>query len=232
MVIKKFQKKSNSRFKSDIKIKLLPDLKRSQGHVEVILSMILFIGALIFIFVFLNPAIKKKEDINIDKIQEKIINNISSTIGKLAVVTESVGDCYSLDEVNDDYGNNFIEVRNDERSYTIYYGDFFDYDFIEVISCPLNFKLGSYTEEKIIVYEKIQKLKNNYNNYNLLKRNLGVDDFSFKVKNIDGNIIEELSVSDEKIPINVDVASKDITIRVMNNKAEISEYILNLKTWR
>ncbi|MEK6872433.1 MAG: hypothetical protein AABW90_00290 [Nanoarchaeota archaeon] len=219
---------------SAIKFLRLPKSKRSQSHVEIILSMTLFVGFLIFIFLFLNPAFRTKQELPIKDVQEKVIENISSNMGKLSVIVNTSNDCYSLDEVNDEYGNNFIEIDDNKspRRYTIYYGNFFD---PLLISCSdrigRNFSLGSYTEESIIVYEKIKELRDEYeNNYGGLKTSLNIGDFSFKVKDLDGNFIAELGV-DKKIPENINVASKDIPIKVIDNKGKFYELILNIKTW-
>ena len=234
-------KNSNSAIGSLFK-RIIPLEKTSQGHIEVILSMVLFIGFLIFIFLFLNPSFRTKQELPIKDIQDKVIERISSDIGKLSVIVNTEDDCYSLmafsKDVNDKYDNNFIEINDsqDPRRYTIYYGNFFDPSLIGVISCSdkigKDFSLGGYTEESIIVYEKIKELKKDYEeNYGGLKESLKVDDFSFKVKDLDGNFVAELIV-DKKIPENTNVASKDTPIRVMDNRGNIKEFILNIKTWR
>ena len=211
--------------------------KTSQSHVEIIMSMVLFIGFLIFVFLFLNPAFKTKKDLTIDKVQEKITDKISSNIGKLSVITASVNDCYSLEKVEKDYGNNFTEVQDLEnpRRYTIYYADFFKESIIGNISCsnlPSNFNFGDYVEEKVVVYEKIIGLKELYeNDYNSLKNQLEINDFSFEVFDINRNKISDLSIN-PKLPENVDIVSKDILIRVVDSNANFKILILNLKTWR
>ena len=207
----------------------------AQGHIEIILSMTLFVGFLIFLFIFLNPAFKTKEELPIKNVQDKLIESMSSQIGKLSVITAVDNGCYNLDDVNDNYGTNFIEIHDEEntRRYTIYYGDFFDSSLIGTITCLNNpdFSLGAYTEESIVVYEKIQVLKSEYeNDYSRLKESLNVRDFAFSIKKLDMEIINELSV-EKDIPIGVDVASKDIPIRVINSRGYINEYILNLRVW-
>ncbi len=212
---------------------------RAQGHVEIILSMVLFVGFLIFIFIFMNPFLKTKQEPVIIDIQEEIISEISSEIGVLSVIVNSSDDCYSLDNVNDEYGDNFIEVQDlkNPRRYIIYYGDFFDDQKRGKISCTLskesrNFSLGLYTKESIIVEEKIKDLKERYEtDYSGLKQALEVRDFLFNFRDMDEERVDEWSIVNKKIPENVDVVSKDIPIRVMDNKAEIYEMILNIKVW-
>ena len=216
--------------------KFKPKFKKAQGHIEMILSTVLFIGALIFIFIFLRSPFQSKE-ISTEKIERVLISNLSYNLGKLSVIVDSDNDCYNLNKVNDDYGNNFIEVHDsiNKRKYTIYYGDFFDSSLIGKISCSdkigNNFKLGIYTEEKIITKNKIQNLKTAYDDYAILKEALKIEDFSFQFKNLNNEIIQELSVNN-LIPGNVNVVSKDIPIRVIDEKGNILELILNVKAWR
>jgi len=210
---------------------------RAQSHVEIILSMVLFVGFLIFIFVFMNPFLKTKQEPVIVDIQEEVINEISSEVGVLSVIVNSSDDCYSLDSVSDEYGNKFIEVHDLEnpRRYIIYYGDFFDVQKVGDISClskeSRNFSLGLYTKESIIVEEKIKNLKERYEtDYSDLKQSLEVRDFLFNFRDMDEIEIIEWSV-DKKIPENTDVVSKDILVRVMDDKAKIYEMILNIRVW-
>ena len=211
--------------------------KSAQAHVEIILATVLFVGFLIFVFIFLNSSFRTNEDIPVRNMQEKILDRISSDIGKLPVIVNTTDDCYSLDKVDKDYGKKFVEVHdnNNPRKYTIYYGNFFDKSIVGNISCSekesRNFSFGIYSEEEIIVEKKIKDLKAEYDNYAALKESLGVDDFLFEFKNFDGLIINELSV-ERKIPENTDVVSRDFPVRVMNNHAEIQELILNIKSWR
>ena len=51
-----------------------------------------------------------------------------------------------------------------------------------------------------------------------------------KLDNGDNGIIDDFSV-EKKIPGSVDVISKDFPVRVINERAEISELILNIKVW-
>ena len=208
--------------------------KKSQAHVEIILATTLFVGFLIFALVFLNSSIKTTKDIPTDKIERAIFGNLSEEVGKLSVVVEK--GCYSLEEVNREYGSDFYEVSHDTtfpKRYTIYYGNFFlpnekDCDSEE----GDKFVFGGYSEEEMIVEENIGTLKDDYvARYSQLKQDLGIDNFAFEFRELDNTIIDDFSVKG-KIPDNVDVISKDFPVRVINERAEISELILNIKVWR
>ncbi|MFA7708055.1 MAG: hypothetical protein WCX73_03835 [Candidatus Pacearchaeota archaeon] len=207
--------------------------KEAQGHIEIILSFTLFVGFLLFIFIFLNPFAKTESKQIINNIQESIINKITGEIGKLSIIVTSTEDCYDSSKVLA-YGDKFIEIvdSNNPRKYTIYYNDIFVSPSVPSCSSKSGrvFSLGTYSTEEIIIYEKIQELRTDYtNNYESLKTSLGIlNDFMFELKRIDGGV--EISV-DKVIPKGEEVESVNIPMRVINSKGIISEYILNIRAW-
>jgi len=210
--------------------------KKSQAHVEIILATTLFIGFLIFAFVFLNSSIKTTKDIPTDKIERAIFGELSEEVGKLSVVLGSTEEaCFVLEEViKNEYGSNFRSVVDplNAKRYTIYYEEEFIKNPIECDLEKKDFKYGGYSEEEMIVEKNIIDFKALYEeDYSGLKQTLGVDNFAFEFKGLDNKRIEESSV-EKKIPGSVDVISKDFPVRVINERAEISELILNIKVWR
>ena len=94
---------------------------RAQGHIEIILSFLIFIGFLLFMFIFLNPFAKVETKDIIDNIKDSIINEISSEVGKLSIIVETTNHCYDNSKVLV-YGSKYLEV-NEDRKYTIYFND-------------------------------------------------------------------------------------------------------------
>ncbi len=205
--------------------------KRAQSHVEVMVSFVIFIGFLLFIFIFLNPFARTGEpNYIIDNIQKAIINNITDEVGKLSIILNESGTCYKFNET--DYEGDYLETY-EGRKYAIYFSDMFDNtETIKENNCnPSNYTLGVYSTEKIVIYEKILYLKSSYNNYEDLKKSLGITtDFLFKTKNLIGEEVPELSVA-RNVPRGIDVESREIPIRVINNSGQIQELILNIRVW-
>ncbi len=205
--------------------------KTAQSHVEIMLSFIIFIGALIFIFIFLNPFAKTGEKVSIiDDIQKIVVKDISSEIGKLSVI----GDSGTIDYVfPSEYGNNFVEVQetfSNPIKCQLYFSDIFGSG---TQTCQFtSYALGVYSKEEMIVWDKIISLKQSYEtDYNGLKSLLEIsDDFSFSFKNIGGGEIGALNVS-KNPPIGVNVESKDFPVRVIDSSGNINELILNIKVW-
>jgi len=212
--------------------KIFPNSKRSQGHIEVILSFLIFIGFLLFMLIFLNPFVETKSDQVMSNIQESIINEISGEVGKLSIIVNRTNDCYDNSKVLI-HGDKFIEIPDiNPRKYTIYYNDIFRSGGMPSCSAQLakNYSIGTYSKEKIVIYEKIQELKINYtNNYEGLKTSLGIlNEFVFELKRMGGDV--EIGVN-KNIPAGIEVESANVLMRVINSNGRISEYILNIKTW-
>ena len=205
--------------------------KKAQSHVEIMLSFIIFIGALMFIFIFLNPFAKTGEKVSvIDDIQKIVVKDISSEIGKLSVI----GDSGTVDYVfPSEYGNNFVEVQEtflNPIKCQLYFSDIFG---AGTQTCQFtSYALGVYSKEEIIVWDKIILLKQNHEtDYNNLKSLLKIsDDFSFSFKNIGGGEIGALSVL-KNPPVGVNVESKDFPVRVIDSSGNINELILNIRVW-
>ncbi|MDP3027635.1 MAG: hypothetical protein Q8N63_08065 [Nanoarchaeota archaeon] len=207
-------------------------MKRAQGHVEVMLSFVIFIGFLLFTFIFLNPFARTEEpNYVMDNIQKAIINNITDEVGKLSIILNESGTCYKFNET--DYEGDYLEA-NEGRKYVIYFSNMFDNtETIKENNCnPSNYTLGLYSKEEMIIYNKILDLKNGYEgDYDNLKESLGItNDFLFKTKNLIGEEVPELSVN-KNVPGGIDVESREIPIRVINNSGQIKELILNIRAW-
>jgi len=203
---------------------------KAQGHIEIIFSFLIFIGFILFIFLFMNPFAKTESKEIINNIKQSIISEISGDVGKLSIITDTSADCYDFDLST--YGENFIEVPDAGglRKYTIYYNDIFGVGVPLPCAGDVAYTLGTYSKENMIIYEKITELRTNYTeNYEDLKTSLGiVDEFIFELKRIDGGV--EIGV-EKTVPFGVEVEAADIPIRVINSNGIISEFILNIRVW-
>ncbi|VVB78082.1 Uncharacterised protein [uncultured archaeon] len=211
--------------------------KKAQGHVEMIISFLIFIGAVSFIFVFLNPISQPKEKtLVMNNLEKKIMSNITSELGELFIVTDANDGCYGFDPLSYLNKNYFELHKPNTREYTIYFSEIFKSKYttkyIPGTGCdPTKYTVGSYSEEEIISYDKVIELKTQYSGYNTLKKSFGIsDDFSFSFRYLNGTQISEMSVS-KGIPSGIVRKSEDIPIRVMNSSANIQELILNIMVW-
>jgi len=182
--------------------------KRAQSHVEIMLSFVLFMGALILIFMFINPFSKADEQISvIDNVQKALINQTSMEIGKLSIITEDEAYCFS---------DIFLTYAPNKED-----------------GCSDPYTAGVYLKENMIVWAKIENLVSNYNtDYSGLKSSLNIlNDFSFSFKNIAGDEEVVLTPTSKTPPIGVNVEAKEFPVRVIDSSANIHELILNIRVW-
>jgi len=208
--------------------------KQAQGHVEMILSFVLFVSVIMFIFIFINPFAKTEgQDFSVDKIQRIILEEITIDVGKVSVIVDEDGGCYNLPILDERTPLEVLDTKN-QRKYTIYFSDLFeDYTPNEDDSCVFgSYRLGIYSQERIISYQKIEELKIEYeSDYNDLKESLSMPaDFAFNLKNIEGTQVPELSVS-RNVPAGVERISKEFPVRIIDNSGNVLELILNIRSW-
>jgi len=235
--------------------------KKAQAHIEMILSFALFIGALVFIMMFLNPFAQVKGEVsNTAKIYDIVKEDLSAEIGKLSIIIPppqkdidgnlipppetpcpGVSPGMSIPAINElisDYGN-FHVINKEENKYIVYFSDD-TYVFSgenDIFSPTENGECipGVYSKEKIFVKNKITKFVTEYQkNYETLKSSLGVsDDFLLIFIDKSGGEIDELNVKEtfRKTPQGVNVASENFPIRMIDEDGNIRELILNVRGW-
>ncbi len=229
---------------------ILSNSKLSQGHVEMIISLALFVGAVLFIFIFINPFTNNQEASSyIKNVEREILNNISGKVGMLSIISTDDNGCYNFNEdeykklfsENDFSKVNYIEVLESSISgkykYSIYFSDMFESitPKHKKDGCKKDdYTLSSYSDENFVINEKIKELKTNYEaDYGLLKKNLGINrDFSFSVKENESSLedIEELSIV-RKSPSGIERESDFIPIIIMDKSGNIKQLMLNIKVW-
>jgi len=209
---------------------------KAQAHIEVILAFVLFISAITIFFLLFKP-LSPSILIPIQDTQDKITNTLSDNVGKLSAIVKTNTDCYSLTNVNPDYGNNFIEIKDpaNTKRYTIYYHPTLTQS---TISCgiPIDstvYKLGLYSTENFFIKNKITTLKHDYEtDYTTLKSTLNLKtDFSFSFKDLYQNTIPELTPTPKTPPVGINIISNDLPVRVIDSNGFIQELILNIRAW-
>jgi len=211
--------------------------KKAQMHVEMILSFALFILSITIIFLLLNPISKQssnKMEINI--IQQKILNKISSEVGIMSVITTTENGCYEfpLNYINE-YGSEFTEFQQENlRKYNLYFSeDLSNTQTHNIPGCePTGFSFGVYLTEDLIVYDKINELITEYNSaYEPLKDELRLNnDFTFKFKTKDNVEVQGLKTS-KSPPSGINIIANEFPVRVIKSSGEIQELILNIQAW-
>ncbi len=211
--------------------------KKAQMHVEMILSFALFILSITIIFFLLNPLSKQssnKMEINI--IQQKILDKVSSEIGIISVITTTENGCYEFPaNYITEYGTDFTEFQQENlRKYNLYFSeDLSNTQTHNILGCePTSFSFGVYLTEDLVVYDKVTQLITQYNSeYESLKDELRLNnDFTFKFKTKDNLEISELKTT-KSPPSGINIVANEFPVRVIKSSGEIQELILNIQAW-
>ena len=220
--------------------KLIPNSKRSQGHIEMMLSFILFITAILFIFFYINPFSKTADKSNeLEQIQNKIMQSISEKAGRLSVVSYS-GNCYNFNEL--EYPSvNYVEFPESSSGgidkYTIYFSNKFPSKINTHKDNPIgctSYKLGVFSNETIILYDLLKDLATGCNTdagYKDTKKNLGISlDFTLNITDMSRVPLADLNFA-KRIPAGVEVQSEEFPIKIVNSNGATVDAIFNIKVW-
>lgn len=229
---------------------LMPKCKRSQGHIEMMLSFALFLGAILFIFFYINPFAKTVEHSNeLNSVQNKIMNYITANVGRLSVISNydlvlNPNYCYYFDALKyADASAVYVEdegsILSNKKQYTIYFGDSDVFQPTppphKVVGCnPLYYRLGVFSNQTIISSAKIKYIVQRAGvslDYSDFKKSLGISgDFSINTTNLNRISIPELSFS-RNIPGTVEVESREFPVVAINDSGQANQLIINIKAW-
>lgn len=233
--------------------------KKSQGHIEMILSFTIFLGFLIVLFIFLNPFIDKKTTYSsLDKTETILLENISAEYEHIALILKNSRpdtNCFSVANSFNISSNTLIIDENNKivgslntgsviyitpnsvspRLYRIYFSN----DFINLTSqksCTTlpasTYSFGVMTIEKSVLSENLNILNRTYlEDYNNLKSELSLTkDFEFIIYNLNQSKVLFDTTGLHKIKSS-DVLARDIPLRIINKSGYKSDILLNLRVW-
>ena len=206
--------------------------KKSQGHIEIVLSFVLFVGFLLFVFLFIDPlSSSKTSDFEVEEVLTSLEKNLSGQVSVLSVVINKGGSCYDFP---DSFNEDFIEVLVADRKFDLYFSDIFlTHSGKRVVNCPKsNYTLGAVLKKDFFVYEKIKSLNESYtDDYSALLESFGFfNDFSLFFSRRDGSVIKGLSMIKEP-PRSVGVESIQRPVLMIDKEAKVYEVVLNLRVW-
>lgn len=244
-----------------MEIKKISIRKKAQGHVEMILSFVIFIGFVFVILFFINPIQKNQISYSVvDEIQQKIFDNISINYKSASVIlADKQNDCFKIKntlneeskslakdiqgnaiESFNDVNENFIYIEHqdkDERFYRLYFSDNFnDYPLRNEHSCEEKseneYTFGVLSFEKAVLYENLVYLNDYYLlNYDELKKSLNID------KNFEFVVYNSTRgvLMNETLTKHktraTNVLSREIPVMVIDKNATLSQIIFNIRVW-
>jgi len=227
--------------------------KGASGHVEMILSFVIFISFILFIILIFRPVkLLKSDTSSLDITKNAIIEHLKVDLTTSSIILSSDfsanrGDCFYLDfnleenvVMKDE--NKINAEKNSGQLYFEYSGERFyrifssseleEADYSPEVCNPLNvddYSLGVTKETEKISYSKLESFFQNYNSdYEEIKSSLGVvNDFNVIASDNSGIIFQ----GNKEKPLGVEVKAKEISIETLNKDADIKYIILNIQVW-
>jgi hypothetical protein len=230
------------------------DNKKGFSHIEVVLSFIIFLGFVIFLFAIFNPfKINTKSDVYIDMTERAIMDNISAKINFFTLkLKEGASSCfyftYGLNLSNivvkdnnyERLGASSILIDNKKQIkidgtgnfFYIYSSDEFEENAVSGSCGELTseeYSIGLFRIYKMVSFSKLNSLIEKHNSdYSNLKKEMGLTkDFSFNVRESSGNII----VTTDKKPPKIEVFARDEPIQLVYQNGSFKYAILNIRVW-
>lgn len=228
--------------------------KRGAGHVDVIVSFVIFTSFIIFLLIYLNPLKNLRNITDLDITKNKILDYISVefsvtslTLNSSFMETAIVGDCFyfssSLPDkiIIEDESLNAVEgIKTDgrvyfkytgERFYRIYSSEELEERALDITSCT-ELEESDYTLGVARVYKKVSSSKlndffSNYNeNYGQLKKNLGlINNFNVIVET------ETETFKAEKYKPETEIMARTLSIEILDENAGLKPAIINIRVW-
>ncbi len=221
------------------------------SHVEVILSFVIFLGFLIFIFSFINPfQITEDKNVYLNLLERGIKENVSVEVFFLPLKIENEKECFSI--YYEDGFENAIKVKNEqglvesykEKSWkfhvngsgTFFYvlssKEFEDRGYLECDKLEKNnYTLGLWRNYKLVSNKSLWNLKKEYEeNYENLKEYFRLPsskDFLFEVKIENKNILNMSNINLKK----GNVYSRNLPIEIVYKDGVIKTGTLNMRIW-
>jgi hypothetical protein len=235
--------------------------KKAQGHVELILSFVIFVGFVFSIFVFLNPLKQPSMSfVSFETVQTKLVDNVTIAYQSIPLILNrslsSSVTCFSVNNTLKATGNILAKSSDDliirasnsssklylqnklnEKFYTIYFSDSFNnYSIADTASClalsEQNYSFGAPSYETLILFENLIFLDNSYvSNYPAVIENLGLEN-NFEFGI--SNLNRTILVNDTFLVHRLkstNVLARDVLLKTINKNATQVDIFLNLRVW-
>ena len=227
-------------------------MKRGFGHVEMVLSFVIFVGAIVLALYFFRPNYGDRivqtsfdyvfREIELNSSFEVVTFNVKINEG---IVESVIGFNISVSEnalVVDEFGNN-LKTRSSDG---IVFAESADWNSIEFVDIYVSeefqsdetlvgiynedyYEVGSSRTEKIISWDKLSKLVDSYeSDYIALKKEFNIPgrvNFDFSM-NSEGESVESFG----EIPQNLEVFVEERNFKVVREN-KIGEGVLKVRVW-
>tara|TARA_Y100000310_G_C20503048_1_gene724981 strand:- start:146 stop:856 length:711 start_codon:yes stop_codon:yes gene_type:complete len=228
--------------------------KKGAGHIEIILSSIIFVSFVFFVLLVLKPTkmFARLSTSHLDITESEILKRISTEFSivslKIPEPLEHAPDCFFIN--TDKIKRGKIIVKNEagerrdaikvgreisiryigEEFYRIYSSEEFD-ETSSVSGCfgLSDYILGVPRNYVVVSENEITELSNLYSaDYSGLKEGLGLkNDFNILIKDKNDR---EFKLEIYK-PEGIDITARDVPIEILNNNGDLIPGVMNIQAW-
>lgn len=226
-------------------------LKRGAAHFEMIISFVLFIGFVTFLFLFLSPYSTKSVPENLindvyNSFTEQTLTNLTTLFLKTDFnrprcfnvelpeeifkygLTKSVVYAATGEKRDSMISGNKISIDGRDKFFNIFVSPIFSENSLNGCIDADPFTIGSVKDQEILAYPKIIDIADEYGtDYSGLKSKLAVPpNYDFAITS------KEIGLSMQRdIPKGVDVLSKSYVEKVLQDNATIINLEFVVKVW-
>lgn len=231
-------------------------MKNKKGsHVGIVLSFVIFITFLIFIYTILQPEIRiqKDKEAFLDYLKIELMEEISTDLTSISVNSGAAGSCLEFKNlakdteinshliVKDELGNIVQSEISDDNLciegngfFKIYHSEKFEESTDSVSGCNLvkveDYTIGLVRTEEYVFDTKVIDLIEDYeNNPNNLRSKLKVpigSEFGFGLTYSD-----ETKIGTEEKEISTNIYAEEIPVQYIDSEANINLGFINIQVW-
>lgn len=228
--------------------------KKAMGHVEMIISFVIFVSIVTFLLILFRPMIvfTKTTSANLDITESQILENMSIklTVQSINISNEILdGNCVSLakpEAIKDkaimrnstynrinaktDGVGSLINFQKSGEFYRIYSSEEFAESSYSPAECnPQNYDLGVVKTYYKVSDAYLNSLFGNYTaDYQTLKTQLGLkNDFNLILRDNGGELLRAESYK----PSGIEVMARDVLIEILDKDGNLKSAILNIQVW-
>lgn len=240
------------------KLKRIFYRKKSTSNIEIVLSFVIFIGFMFFMFMAFPLKNIEKSSVGLDAAQRGIFNYteteilyVSAVFNESEIASKNNAGCFYFNPginfdkiIVKDENNNLINangkypkiyIKSAEKFYQIYSSPYLEENSFSDAGCREitgNFELGTPRKYNVLLYDKIEELNSVYSSdYSGLHISFNMpkrDNFGFVLRNVDGH--EIISALKSKGDKS-NVLSRDVPVQIMYSNGTLDYAILNIRNW-
>ena len=225
-------------------------------HIEMTFAFVIFIAFVFFVLIFVKPYDNNYlTDSVVDGAKYNFFENVKVNLVTFFIMvnnSDGSGNCFRFDLpnglVDDSVNSSFVRIVNsgevdshflegsdelrisgvENNSYYVFLSN--EFNDSPLLGCSENnnwdYKFGSFMEEEVISIDKLNQMKNEYeNDYEALKKKLAIPSvFDFAIVSSDFSM--------EKGSFSYEVLARDYVYKVLFNDGSIKSMRFTIKLWR